>query len=606
MFTGGYIRTICVGLLVVALGATPAFAVTFNVDSTSDLPDADTTNPACDDGDGNCTLRAAVEQANSFFSPGKDTIVVPAGQYNLGSALSLSSELDIAGAGAANTLIAQTGTARVFDVTGGSVVGIQGVTMSGGTANFTNGSFGGNLRSIEATVTLDDSIVSGGNGDSGGGLSNVGGTMTVRRSLLTDNHAESGGGDSGAIQNTNNGSTGIGRLTVENSTITGNTARLAGGIAQGGNGGSTLVSYSTITGNSSGPRTDLPSAGGLTVFDGTVTVRGSIVAENSSVDLATPNCASDPTGAAGGDPGIITSAGGNIEGGTDCGFGAANDQASTDPQLGALGDNGGPTFTRMPLTTSPALNSTAFSFPTCPATDQRGVARPQGSACDAGAVEVVVAQVPPDPPAKPKKLADLPPPVIGKVANVEPAGGSVLVAVPAGATLARSTVRTSQKGLKFVPLREARQVPVGSFLDTRRGTVRLQTAASARGTRQTSSFSQGLFQIFQSRKARKGLTEVRLKGSSFKRCGRPSKGRAGAAALSKRRVRRLRGNGRGRFSTRGRHSSATVRGTVWTVTDRCDGTLTKVTRGKVAVRDFRRKKTIVLKAGKSHLAKARR
>ena len=49
-----------------------------------------------------------------------------------------------------------------------------------------------------------------------------------------------------------------------------------------------------------------------------------------------------------------------------------------------------------------------------------------------------------------------------------------------------------------------------------------------------------------------------------------------------------------------------MRGTKWTVTDRCDGTLTTVQRGTVAVRDFRRKKTIVVKAGKQYLAKARR
>jgi hypothetical protein len=49
-----------------------------------------------------------------------------------------------------------------------------------------------------------------------------------------------------------------------------------------------------------------------------------------------------------------------------------------------------------------------------------------------------------------------------------------------------------------------------------------------------------------------------------------------------------------------------VRGTKWGVTDRCDGTLTKVQRGTVVVRDFRRKKNIVLKAGKSYLARAPR
>jgi hypothetical protein len=49
-----------------------------------------------------------------------------------------------------------------------------------------------------------------------------------------------------------------------------------------------------------------------------------------------------------------------------------------------------------------------------------------------------------------------------------------------------------------------------------------------------------------------------------------------------------------------------VRGTVWEIEDRCDGTLTRVKRGKVAVRDFRRKKTVIVKAGKSYLAKAPR
>jgi ferric-dicitrate binding protein FerR (iron transport regulator) len=68
-------------------------------------------------------------------------------------------------------------------------------------------------------------------------------------------------------------------------------------------------------------------------------------------------------------------------------------------------------------------------------------------------------------------------------------------------------------------------------------------------------------------------------------------------------IRKLRGNGRGRFRTRGRYSAATVRGTDWTVEDRCDGTLTRVKRGRVSVRDFRRRKTVTVRAGKSYLAK---
>jgi hypothetical protein len=46
-----------------------------------------------------------------------------------------------------------------------------------------------------------------------------------------------------------------------------------------------------------------------------------------------------------------------------------------------------------------------------------------------------------------------------------------------------------------------------------------------------------------------------------------------------------------------------VRGTIWEMIDRCDGTLTRVRRGRVAVRDFGRRKTVVVRAGKSYLAR---
>ena len=76
------------------------------------------------------------------------------------------------------------------------------------------------------------------------------------------------------------------------------------------------------------------------------------------------------------------------------------------------------------------------------------------------------------------------------------------------------------------------------------------------------------------------------------------------AVRSRRLIRRLRARGRGRFRTRGRYSSATVRGTTWTIADRCDGTLTSVRSGTVAVRDFRRRRTIIVRAGKAYLARA--
>jgi hypothetical protein len=67
---------------------------------------------------------------------------------------------------------------------------------------------------------------------------------------------------------------------------------------------------------------------------------------------------------------------------------------------------------------------------------------------------------------------------------------------------------------------------------------------------------------------------------------------------------KLWGNGKGKFRTAGKYSSATVRGTIWLVEDRCEGTFTKVRRGTVRVRDVKRKKTITVKAGHSYLARA--
>jgi ferric-dicitrate binding protein FerR (iron transport regulator) len=77
--------------------------------------------------------------------------------------------------------------------------------------------------------------------------------------------------------------------------------------------------------------------------------------------------------------------------------------------------------------------------------------------------------------------------------------------------------------------------------------------------------------------------------------------RGGAA---RKRGRRLFGNARGRFRTRGRNSSATVRGTKWSMLDTCAGTLTTVQRGSVLVRDFRLKKNKVVKAGHKYLARS--
>ena len=101
------------------------------------------------------------------------------------------------------------------------------------------------------------------------------------------------------------------------------------------------------------------------------------------------------------------------------------------------------------------------------------------------------------------------------------------------------------------------------------------------------------------------MTELNLRGGNFRQCRvRRLPGKATAAGLSRRRIRSLRMRARGRFRLNGHNSANTVRGTIFTVTDRCDGTLTKVRRGVVVVRDFRLRRTVVVRAGTSYLERA--
>jgi DNA-binding beta-propeller fold protein YncE len=193
----------------------------------------------------------------------------------------------------------------------------------------------------------------------------------------------------------------------------------------------------------------------------------------------------------------------------------------------------------------------------------------------------------------------LPAPVVGKTVNVAPTSGKVFVSVPAGGAFASVSV-PGIKGRRFVALTEPRQLPVGSIVDTRKGSLSLTSASTAAGQVFTGTFSAGVFTALQ---ARSGLTDLPLKGLSFRPCARAA-GKRASAALSRRAIRRLRSNANGRFRTRGRYSAATVRGTIWETIDRCDGTLTKVRRGVVVVRDFRKRRNIIVRAGKSYLARA--
>ncbi len=130
------------------------------------------------------------------------------------------------------------------------------------------------------------------------------------------------------------------------------------------------------------------------------------------------------------------------------------------------------------------------------------------------------------------------------------------------------------------------------------------TATATPGRLGAGLFSGGLFQLLQNRREL-GLAELRLRSGSVLGCRVIGKAHVAAAKrLSQRVLGLLRASVKGQFRTRGRYSAGTVRGTRWSTTDRCDGTLTQVTRGAVSVADFRARRTVFITAGHSYLAKA--
>jgi hypothetical protein len=187
------------------------------------------------------------------------------------------------------------------------------------------------------------------------------------------------------------------------------------------------------------------------------------------------------------------------------------------------------------------------------------------------------------------------PPLLGRLVNAAPVSGKVFVVI---------------KG-KLVQITGATQIRSGAEVDALHGTVSL-TSATGRGKgTQTGTFGGAVFKVTQARGGKnKGLTTLKLVEGAFK--GAPTYATckahkkaldASAAASSSKTLQLLRASAHGKFRTRGRYSAATVRGTKWTVADRCDGTLTHDITHSVAVTDFVHHKTIVLHAGQSYLAK---
>ena len=245
-------------------------------------------------------------------------------------------------------------------------------TGGGGISVVTSGATGGLIE--YTAITGNDAF---GESAQGGGLTGGGfdGAVLLQRSLVADNHATADGGGwviGGGLA-----------VTLANATVSGNdvdTGFGAGGITkQAGDQPLTLV-HATFAGNSngSGPLTLLAGGAGAVAMRGTI-IDGECIASPSGIDDQGFNVASSST----------------------CGLVAASSAASTDPLLGSLADNGGPTATHAITTASPA---SARATSLCPLADQRAAGRTP--TCDSGAFEVNPSTAPPVPAAGPPPVPD--------------------------------------------------------------------------------------------------------------------------------------------------------------------------------------------------------
>ncbi|MEX2237622.1 MAG: thrombospondin type 3 repeat-containing protein [Dehalococcoidia bacterium] len=370
-------------LLIVTVGGAPsAQAATFTVDRADDPdPSDDTTADDCTVADDDCTLRGAINAANTIA--GADGIRLLAGTYELtseglganGGDLNITSEITLFGAGADTTTIDGVASSvgnRVIEIDCACSVAITGVTIRGGRLVLGD-PLGGGLRINLATVKMDSVHVTDngvtengtGSGANGGGIAVSALQLTITNSTISDNTADGPGNSfGGGIASSSS------VLVIRNSTISGNTSAGATSASGGGiaaNGGTLELASVTISGNSA--TTD---SGGFSQSAGTQIIRNTIVAANSG-----GNCAST----------LSNPAGNNLSDDSSCDatFNDPSDLPNQPgPHLGTLVDDPGDEATPYyPLLhTSPGLDAGSLdcffltdAFGSQDTTDQRGEAR---------------------------------------------------------------------------------------------------------------------------------------------------------------------------------------------------------------------------------------
>jgi hypothetical protein len=144
-------------------------------------------------------------------------------------------------------------------------------------------------------------------------------------------------------------------------------------------------------------------------------------------------------------------------------------------------------------------------------------------------------------------------------------------------------------------------IPYGSTVDVTNGTLDMTTETGS-----ITVFGGGLtskFKLVRSSSNHQTVVEMRLVGGDFSSCGKRA---LAATSKKKKKIRHLWAKAKGKFRTKARYSSASVRGTYWLTEDRCDGSFTQVKQGVVSVYDAVKKKTVNVRAGGSYLARPRK
>lgn len=425
--------------LLTLIQPTTAFAADFRVNTLDDELN----------GDGDCSLREAITAANSNMTVDR----CPAGGFTLDTirfkvtgTITLTSQLEVTGGGpllidgGSVITISGGGSVRVFYVNLGTEVHLRSLTISRGFVEAMGG-YGGGIYNA-GVLTLTNSALLGNRApDSGGGIYNTG-TLTLTNSALSHNLTDAGEGggiyNAGTLILTNStlstndayiggGIYNNGVLTLRNSTLLGHYAKGGGGIyndasgtvsitdstlryniSNGDGGGIWNYGTLTLTNSTLSMNTSDDWGAGIYNYYGTLDVNNSTLSDNfagydggifnhgGQVTLSSSIIANDIDGYGAncfGDP--IIDAGYNIEDTDTCGLNSANGSLiNTDPLLGPLQDNGGPTLTHALLPGSPAIDSGLNRL--CPRTDQRGFKRPVDGngdgtrTCDIGSFELQI------------------------------------------------------------------------------------------------------------------------------------------------------------------------------------------------------------------------